>query len=298
MELILHPRTRAALQTLHAGPAGSYLFHGPRSVGKATAALDMAHTLACHHPDAASAAACPIGRQIQSGNYPDLHVLRPEAKPSITIEQVRRLLEKLALRPYYPDRTRLALVDDASQLTLEAANALLKAVEEPPAGTVFVFVAEQPEGLLGTIRSRCTPIYFVAPATNEVARYLAQHYQLPADTAVALAVAGATPGAAISLAANPEALAAHRQLAQDATDTLTQSKFHRLLLAGRLATAGTDLVAFTRLLHDATRRRLLTEATSSPAAHQLQALEQFRRHLAAGLAPRPALEHLMLELGE
>jgi DNA polymerase-3 subunit delta' len=178
MEIILHPRTSTALDVIEARPAGSYLFHGPRSVGKATAAMETARRLVCENTGQDAAGTCPACRQLAAGTYPDLELLKPESKTSITIEQVRLLIEHLSRRPYYQGKTRIAIVDDAHRLTLDAANALLKIIEEPPDHTIFILVAEQPEALLATIRSRCTAIYFTAPSTPDLAAWLSRRFGL------------------------------------------------------------------------------------------------------------------------
>lgn len=295
MELLLHPRTRTALEALRRRPGGSYLFHGPRAVGKATAALELTRQLICDHQPDNPATACPSCRQLAAGTYPDLEILKPEAKPSITIEQVRTLLEHLSRRPYYQGKMRVTIVDDADKLTLEAGNALLKIIEEPPERTIFILIAEQPEALLATIRSRCTAIYFNTPAPADTTALLTKRFNLTPSGAADLTTATVMPGLAIAVASDAAATTAHQELTQAAASSLQPGLFHRLLLAARLA-AGADLTKFARLLHARVVRELLAGADAALAGRRLAALELFRRRQAAGLAPRVALECLMLEL--
>lgn len=295
MEIILHPRTSAALDVLRRRPAGSYLFHGPRSVGKATAALETARRLICDNTANDTNRSCPACRQFAAGTYPDLEVLKPETKTSIIIEQVRILIEHFSRRPYYQGKTRIAIVDDADRLTIDAANALLKIIEEPPDQTIFLLIAEQPEALLATIRSRCTAVYFIPPPIPDLAAYLSRRFNLTPLAAAGLAAATVTPGLAVTTATDPEATAAHAHLTEAAASALTASRFNRLLLAARLA-ASADLLKFARALHIRLTADLLGGADESLSSRRLQALEKFRRHQAAGVTPKVALEKLMLEL--
>jgi DNA polymerase-3 subunit delta' len=295
MQLLLHPRTQSAFDAAHRHPVGSYLFHGPPAVGKATAALELTRRLICdlNHED--PSLACPSCRQFSAGTYPDLELLKPEAKPSITIEQVRNLLEHLSRRPYYHHKIRVAIVDDANRLTLEASNALLKIIEEPPEQTMFILVAEQPQALLETIRSRCTAVYFSNPSPIAVSAYIVERFGLTPAVAAELVAATDSPGLAIATAADPAAIGAHAELAQDVASSLESSVFQRLLLAARLSTS-TDPSKFARLLHARLIRDVIAGSSGELAAGRLQVLEQFRRRLSAGLTPRVAVELLMLEL--
>lgn len=294
MTPLLHPRTAAQLAAL-TGPnaLGSYLFHGPRALGKATAALEVARSLNCLGDDPAVCSPC---RQFAAGSYPDLITIRPEDKPSITIEQVRRLTQGLSLNPYLPLGTRTVIIDDAHLLTPEAQNALLKLLEEPPARTLFMLVTAHLQSLLPTVRSRCYSIYFAPIPGDLLAKYLqTNHGQTPALAARLAAAAEGIPGDAINLAHNPDTLAAHLELDTLAASAPALHVFDRLLLAKKLIDSGADLARFARRLQ-AGLVAALRESETSASARQFAALEQFRRQLQAKVAPRVALERLMLEL--
>jgi DNA polymerase-3 subunit delta' len=128
------------------GPAHAYLFHGPAGVGKRRAALAFASELLHGDP------------RVERRTHPDLYVLEPLGD-QIRIDAVRELRRDLHLRPFESDR-RVYLIFAAHLLNEEAADALLKDLEEPPAYAVIVLVADELGPLPETIRSRCQHVPF------------------------------------------------------------------------------------------------------------------------------------------
>jgi len=128
------------------GPAHAYLFHGPAGVGKRRTALAFASELLEGDPR--------VGRR----THPDLYVLEPLGD-QIRIDAVRELRRDLHLRPFEASR-RVYVIFGAHLLNDEAADALLKDLEEPPAYAVIVLVADEVGPLPETIRSRCQPVPF------------------------------------------------------------------------------------------------------------------------------------------
>lgn len=144
------------------------LLVGPRGIGKATLAFHLANHL-LSHPDAASAPetvaapdpASPLFRQIASGAHPGvLHLTRPfndrtkSFKSALTVDEIRRIGRFLSMTSH-DGGYRVVIVDPADDMNVNAANALLKNLEEPPSKTLFVLVANSLGSLLPTIRSRC-----------------------------------------------------------------------------------------------------------------------------------------------
>jgi DNA polymerase-3 subunit delta' len=128
------------------GTAHAYLFHGPAGVGKRRAALAFASELLGSDP------------RVERRTHPDLYVLEPLGD-QIRIDAVRELRRDLHLRPFETDR-RVYLLFGAHLLNDEAADALLKDLEEPPAYAVIVLVADELGSLPETIRSRCQHVPF------------------------------------------------------------------------------------------------------------------------------------------
>jgi DNA polymerase III delta' subunit len=285
MDVMLTDQTKTQIEAITRVGSGSYIFHGPRSVGKATAAAQLARRLNCQGDDGALCAPC---RQFIAGTYPDLIRIQPEDKPSITIEQVRGLVQALALSPYYATGIRLVLVDGAHSMTAEAQNALLKIIEEPPPRTTFILITEYPDVLLPTVRSRCGHVHFPRWPADAIARLLVQTRGLPsAEAATLAAAADGAPGRAVELAAHPETATAQLELARQAAAVPALPPFERLLLAGRLATSGADLQRFGGYLQASLIAALRNGAIDAAAGRSgLAALELYRRQLQAKVAPR------------
>jgi DNA polymerase III subunit delta' len=295
MKPLLHSFTARQIDQAVAGEQGGYIFHGITGVGKTTTALYWAGRLNCAgHNDGI----CKPCRQLAASSYPDVIVLRPEDRPSISIEQVRTLTATLSLSPYVAGGRRAVIIDDAHLLTTEAQNALLKVIEEPPPRTHIILVAEQLEALLPTVRSRLMHVYFTPVETSSLAGYLEKEHGVATAEALHLAqLAGGATGLALRLLHDPAALATLTSLEQAATQARTAPIFDRLVLARQLAENKTSLQQFAQTLHQQLLQELrLGAGTPAQTTQRLTATEQFRRGLEANLSPRVAVERLMLEL--
>jgi DNA polymerase III subunit delta' len=166
---------RAALAE---GAAHAYLFHGPPGVGKRTAALAFAGAL------------LGDARRVERRSHPDLYALEPVGD-QIRIDEIRALRRDLHMRPFEAER-RVYLVLAADSMNAEAADALLKDLEEPPPYAVVVLVADDLGPLPETIRSRCQPVPFRRLSERAVRETLAARAPgLEQERATALArVAG------------------------------------------------------------------------------------------------------------
>ncbi len=179
----------AALAAFHAARGGrlhhAWLLAGPRGVGKASFARAAALSLlaeAAGHAAADAALAVPDGTPtaslIAAGSHPDLMLLErlwrektSDHARNISVDQVRSLQRLFATTATYSER-RVVIVDAADDLQKEGANALLKNLEEPPPGALFLLVSHAPARLLPTIRSRCRLLRFGALDDAAMARAL------------------------------------------------------------------------------------------------------------------------------
>src|ERR671923_3086545 len=150
---------KALLQAaLAEGPAHAYLFHGPRGVGKRRAALAFAGEL-LGDPE-----------RVQRRTHPDLYVLEPLGD-QIRIDPIRELRRDLHMRPFEAER-RVYLVFAAQLMNEDAADALLKDLEEPPPYAVIVLVADDLGPLTPTVRSRCQHVSFRRLSQRAIKAYL------------------------------------------------------------------------------------------------------------------------------
>lgn len=187
--------------------AGTYLFSGPEGIGKKLAALNLAKLLNCANPQQShssmpdSCDECRSCRKITEGVHPDVMVVKADtaaARPTLKIEQIRQILEVMALQPY-EGKHRIIIVDDADTMNESAANAFLKTLEEPAENSHLILVTSRPFSLLPTIRSRCQTIYFQPLQMAEVKEALALN-SAPVDHIDTLAAgAEGSPGLALSL---------------------------------------------------------------------------------------------------
>lgn len=200
----MHPWNAPILESLKARLARlphALLLHGPRGVGKLALAERMVQLLLCEHAEPAQrpCGRCDACRWYLAGNHPDVRRIEPEAvakqpaeageeegaepatresparraKPSIiiTVDQVRELAGFLNLRSHRGG-VRVALVHPAEEMNANAANALLKGLEEPPAGAMFILVSHRPARLLPTVRSRCVAIPVPIPPRDVAVAWL------------------------------------------------------------------------------------------------------------------------------
>lgn len=170
----------------------AWLFTGETGVGKKTAAIELAKAANCINnagPDGSRKAGgcgiCRACKKISAGIHPDIHTVTP-AGAHIRIDQVRTLCRNLALKSDEASM-RFVLIAEAQQMNAEAANALLKILEEPPEATVFVLTAPDTADLLPTIVSRCQHIRFHPVARPDLEKHLVEQYGVEPDHAMIVA---------------------------------------------------------------------------------------------------------------
>jgi DNA polymerase III subunit delta' len=165
----------------------AWLFTGPPGSGRSVAARAFAAALLCPSGGCGHCASC---HQVQAGTHADLMLIRPEGL-SYGVKQTRDLVLRAAGKPT-GGRWQIVLFEDADRCTEQAANALLKAIEEPAPQTVWLLCAPSAEDLVPTIRSRCRVVSLVVPASAAVAKVLVTRDGI--DPARALAAARAAQG--------------------------------------------------------------------------------------------------------
>jgi DNA polymerase-3 subunit delta' len=151
------------------GMSQAFLFTGPPGSGRSNAAIAFAAALQCEERPP-GCGRCHSCHTVLAGSHADVSVIRTQ-KLSIGVDEVRDQVRRSALAPV-GRRWQIMIVEDADRLTDQAANALLKAIEEPTDRTVWMLCAPTVEDLLPTIRSRCRMVTLTTPSTVEVAGFL------------------------------------------------------------------------------------------------------------------------------
>lgn len=145
----------------------AYLFLGKEGVGKKTLAFQFAKALNCQESRLDSCEGCLACRKINHANHPDVKLLTIEDGNTIKIEQIRELQRDLAYKPYESSR-KVYIIDRADRMTSEAANSLLKTLEDPPEYAVIILLAEELNKLLPTVISRCQQIHLNTLTREEI----------------------------------------------------------------------------------------------------------------------------------
>ncbi len=243
-----HERPRAAFeQAIRSGRlTQGYVLAGPEGIGKQLFARGLAQVLLCQTPPAdtlAPCGECSSCRPFLAGSHPDFHfVQRDPGKRELSVDKLlgpreqrgrMGLCHDLSLRPHEGSR-KIAVINDADTMNDEAANALLKTLEEPPERAVILLIASNYDALLPTIRSRCQVVRF-DPLPDDVLTGLILAQELattPTEAAALTSLAGGSLAVARQLASP-----ACRDLRQKLLAALAQRQWNGIALARELSAA-------------------------------------------------------------
>jgi len=179
----------------------AWLFTGPPGSGRSNAARAFAAALQCENRGCGQCHSCTT---VAAGSHPDVTLISTDGL-SIGVDAVREYVRTAALRPAL-GRWQIMIVEDADRLTDQAANALLKAIEEPTAHAIWMLCAPAIEDVVITIRSRCRPVLLRTPPAADIARLLVERDGIEPELAAAAAAASQGHiGRARGLARDPEA---------------------------------------------------------------------------------------------
>lgn len=215
-------------------PSQAYFFAGPSGTGKATVAIRFAAALV-------SAGDASVFARALARGHPDVVLVEPDGRSAITVDQARQTIARASLAPLEADR-KVFLFEEGGLMNDEAANALLKTLEEPAPSTIFVIVAESVDDLPATVASRCRPFVFGRVEDEVIAEGLVASGVEPEQASRAARIAGGRPGLAVQLATRPEA-AAFRAAWLSVAERLPEHPGQAFLLADEVEAAAEPLLA-------------------------------------------------------
>ncbi|MGH2784456.1 MAG: DNA polymerase III subunit delta' [Actinomycetota bacterium] len=196
-------------QAIRSGsPGHAWLFVGPEGVGRRPAAFAFAAALNCASGGLGCGECVSCAKVLRSA-HPDVHVVVPEGQ-QILVDQIRgsttdRGVIPEAFRAPIEGSAKVFIIEDAALMNLHAANALLKVLEEPPAGVMFLLVTADPDALPETVVSRCRRIDFIPLGPEAIRRVLVEQHRLDTDRAAWAARVGGNLARALRLAFDPDA---------------------------------------------------------------------------------------------
>ncbi|MCJ7575137.1 MAG: DNA polymerase III subunit delta', partial [Dehalococcoidia bacterium] len=228
--------------------AHAYLLVGPRHVGKGTLAINLAQALNCDGPEV-PCGQCRSCQRIREGKHADVIPIGLDSRTEIGIDDIRGL-QRSANLPPYEGKCKVFIIDEAEYLSTEAANSLLKILEEPPPRVVWLLLAAEEGRLLPTVISRCQRLELKPVPSDRVQQVLINSYNVDADKAKLLnQLCHGRLGWAVSALTNDDILQKRSQRIDKLVSLLTASLEQRFAYAQELASqfsqdrkAGMDII--------------------------------------------------------
>ena len=299
----------------------AYLITGPESVGRRTLAIRFAQAVNCPQPieQGMPCLDCPTCGQIERMVHPDLTVVEADrVGGQLKVDQIRGLQHGLSLTPY-DAKYRIAILLRFEEANRQAANALLKTLEEPPPQVILMLTAESTDQLLPTIVSRCEVIRLRPISSGVIKEGLQTNWQVPSAEANLLThLSSGRPGYTFQLYQNPGKLSLRRTWLDELFNLLSANRVERFEYAESMAKDAKTLPeklkiwqAFWRdvMLRSSNRSSQITNIDYQEIVDQLAnnlgqkkahnlvvAVEQIFDHLDHNVNPRLALEVFMLDL--
>ena len=272
-------RSRLAADIRGGTLSHAYIIEAPDGCGKHTLALEIAAALACERRSESNVSlpccACPACRKILAGKSPDVSVIsRDDGKAQIGVDKIRALREDIRFLPNDLDQ-KIYIIENAHTMNIQAQNAFLLTLEEPPKYVLFLLLCESAAPLLETIRSRAPLLRMSTLPDSTVREYLlrtdasasALSKEAPDEFDAVIKIAGGSPGKAKELldAKKREPLLAARRLATDFLNLAADGNKGKssILLLGRFSQKRTELTSQLSEAENAVRDLILIKKCDS-----------------------------------
>ena len=219
----------------------AYIFEGPDGIGKRETALSFSSMLLCER-GYFPCGECKSCRLFAEGSNPDFQEIYSEDK-SISVEDIRNILKGLIIKPLY-SRYKVIIINDADSMTVQAQNALLKSLEEPPPYVVFILTVQSGAAVTQTIRSRCQRVLFDKLDSEKIVKILESRYgsRKPGWDFI-IAYADGVIGTALELIGEPRFIELREQVLE-AADTVLSSKDTDLFKIYEIFEGNNDRIEF------------------------------------------------------
>lgn len=252
-------------KSLHTGKIShAYIFYGEKGSGKKTLADLFARALQCEAGSDKPCNQCASCKQALNRNQPDIIYVQHEKPGIISVDEIRKQVNNdIAIKPYSSER-KIYIIDEAEKMNVQAQNALLKTLEEPPAYATIMLLTTNLEAMLQTIRSRCVTLTMKPVPDVELQRYLMRDVQIPDYKAsICATFARGNVGRAKELAVSPEFDELKEETLQLIKSLSEKSLSDLSAFSKAKADKTSNTEGFLELLHMWYRDVLLYKATAS-----------------------------------
>ncbi|MDP4038486.1 MAG: AAA family ATPase [bacterium] len=288
-DLLIHPTTYKKLRHCINAPSHAYIFYGPKGLGKKSIAYHIGAKLTTGKDDAKTF------KQITSFNNPNVTIISAldGRRGTIKIGQIKDLIEEVNLTPFNKKYHRVIIIKSADKMTPEAANSLLKSLEEPSSKIIFILLADNLSAVFPTIVSRTQLINFIPPAKNELKKFLKDKSKVDDKTLdLVIRLSSGKPGESIKLLEDKNLFKEKINLIAKADDFINDTITARFKSAKEISDKGLSLNFILELIRLYRDKILLNPKNSK----NLDMLIESEKQLSNNLSPRLVLENLALNL--
>jgi len=212
----------------------AYLFVGPHQVGKMTLAINLAQALNCENSEK-PCGLCTSCKRILGLKHADVQVIDLGGKTEISIDQIRDLERYASLKPF-EGKSRVFIIDNADFMSSEAANCLLKTLEEPPPFVYMILLSTSEKAMLSTILSRCQKLELRPIAISAIERALIERYGIkPEDAHVLARLSSGCMGWAVQTSVNTDAILHRKELLETLVNIAKADRLEKFSYSASMA---------------------------------------------------------------